>query len=163
MIASLFVAGNLIMLSSLFQNYSELEQGLSAKQLQLHNVELMFAQRKLWTTRDGWLNEKQPKLTNRDQAPVMLLNEIEKTTKGHDVLVLPESPLLSSTVEIQPTYQAVWVKVKTEGTLPNLVGFLNSLQQPDRFIVFKEASLEVDPNDATKMLGTFTIAKWYKR
>jgi hypothetical protein len=35
------------------------------------------------------------------------------------------------------------------------------LQAPDRFLVFQQARLKVDPSDATSMQGDFTVAKWF--
>ena len=149
---------NMGVLSSLWKHYGRVRSDLTRRQVELKSLKQMGTERDLWAKRDAWLTEKQPKLGNRDQARVLLLDEIKSVAKARNVVL--ENPALGS-IEAQPTYQSVSVNVETKSTWGELVGFLAALQQPEKFIVFETANLQVDANDPTKMRGRFRIAKWY--
>jgi hypothetical protein len=51
--------------------------------------------------------------------------------------------------------------METHSRWPDLITFLYDLQKPDKFIVCEKVDLKVDESDATKMVGQFTIARWY--
>jgi len=53
------------------------------------------------------------------------------------------------------------VQFEIKGNWKSMCTFLMELQAPDRFLVFQQARLKVDPSDATSMQGDFTVAKWF--
>ena len=152
------ILGNIAVVSALWKQYGRTRADLALKQSELKSLKQMGAERELWAKRDAWLTQKQPKLVNRDQARVILLDEIKTAAKTRNVLL--ENPALGS-IESQPTYQSVSVNVETKSSWADLVGFLVGLQTPERFIVFESANLQIDATDPTKMRGRFRIAKWY--
>jgi len=152
------VFGNLFLISALQKNYSLIDASLARKQVELKSLKQMFVERDLWAKRAAWVTQKQPKLANRDQARVTLLDEVKTAAKAKNVML--ENPALGS-IEAQPAYQSVSVNVETKSSWSDLIGFMSALQQPDRFIVFETANLQIDTSDSTKMRGRFRIAKWY--
>lgn len=153
-----FVLANLAVLSSLKKKHAQISADIAARKTEVASLKSVLADRENWAKRDAWLSATQPKLANPDQAGVALLEEVKQTAKAGNVLL--ESPELGA-LESQPAYRSVAVLVQTKSSWEALIGFLNSLQQPDKFIVFESADLRIDPGDPTQMRGRFRIAKWY--
>ena len=153
-----FILANLAMLSSLAERRTRLATDLSSKQTLLRSLKAVLADRELGAKRDEWLTAKQPKLGNRDQAGVALLEKVRQSAKANEVLL--ESPEIGS-IEAQPNYQSVSVIIQTKSTWGALVKFLNALQQPEEFVVFETANLQSDSADTAQIRGRFRIAKWY--
>ena len=154
----IFVLVNMALLSSFMQRNAALKADIGSKTAQLESLKAMVKDRDQWTARDSWLKQKQPKLTNIDQAGVTLLEQVKQVAKTNDVLL--ESPEIG-TVEKQPAGQAIFVSVQTKSSWDSLVKFLQAIQGPDQFIVFDSANLQIDNTDPTQMRGKFRIAKWY--
>lgn len=157
-IGFLFVLGNGILLKSLSNRNAGLQADLAAKRSEVKSMKVILAENDQWAARDKWLTAVQPKLTNPQQAGVQLLDQIKETARAFDVAL--ESPELGS-VEAQPACRSVSVQVSTKSSWENLVKFLHAMQQPDKFIVFETATLQIDPGNATRMACRFKIAKWY--
>jgi len=153
-----FLMVNTTLLSSLRQRRSRILSDLAARRMELVSLRSVAGERDLWSRRDAWLSKMQPKLENRDQAGVALLGEIKAAAKANNVQL--ENPELGA-IESQPGYQSVSVLVQTKSSWATLVAFLNTLQQPGRFIVYEAANLQIDPADPSRMKGRFRIAKWY--
>ncbi len=153
-----FVFANLMVFSTFKKKHTQVSADLAARKLELNSQREILAQRDLWAQRDAWITAKQPKLESRERAGVALLEDIKQAAKAHNVLL--ESPELG-TVDSQPLYQSVSVGVQTKSSWAALIAFLNTLQQPEQFIVFENANLKIDPGDKTQMRGQFRIAKWF--
>ena len=153
-----FVFANLMVFSSFKKKHGQVAADVAARKVELQSIKEILAQRDLWAQRDAWITAKQPKLENRDRAGVALLEEIKQAAKASNVLL--ESPELGA-MATQPEYQSVSVGVQTKSSWAALIAFLNTLQQPEQFVVFESANLKIDTGDATQMRGRFRIAKWY--
>ena len=158
-VGAVFVLGNFLALSSLWEGYGRTKASLANKQRELAALKQVFSQRDVLAKQEAWVKQKQPKLVNRDQAGVALLDEIKAVAKAHEVML--DNQQFGESIDAQPSYQSVWLMVQTKSTWPNLIAFLNGLQQPDKFIVFEGANLQIDSADPTQMRGKFRIAKWY--
>lgn len=154
----LFILGNLMLCRSLLDRHAQLQAGLRSGRAELGAMQKLLAERDQWAARAAWLGAHQPKLSNPEQAGVMLLDEIKEAARANDVLL--ESPELGG-VESQAAYRSVSVQVATKSSWANLVKFLHTVQQPQRFIVFESASIQADPANAERMACRFKIAKWY--
>lgn len=155
---AIFVLVNMWMISAFMRHNNELKGEIASKRLQLDSLKAMVKDRDQWATRDAWLKQKQPRLTNADQAGVNLLEQVKQVAQSNEVLL--ESPEIG-TVEKQPAGQAIFVSVQTKSSWDSLVKFLQAIQGPDQFIVFENANLQIDNTDPTQMRGKFRIAKWY--
>ena len=154
----LFAVGNLALLSSLKNRHLRTQADLAQKQSEIKSLKMILAESDQSRARQDWLNAKQPRLTNPEQTRVQLLEQIKEVARANEVLL--ESPELGD-LEVQGTYRAVSVKVSTKSSWASMVKFLHAMQQPDRFIVFESANIQVDPGNATRMACNFKIAKWY--
>ena len=153
-----FVLVNLVLLSTLWKKHVQVHSDISARQMELSSMEAIFSGKDLWDKRNDWLNQKQPKLQNRDQAPVELLKQVKQAAAANEVLL--EQPNLG-TVESLEDYQSVSISVETKSSWKDLVTFANTLLQPEEFIVFESCNLQIETSEPTKMRGKFRIAKWY--
>ena len=143
---------------SLTHRHARLQADLVAKRAEIQSMQTLLAGADEWDGREIWLNTKQPKLTNPEQAGVQLLDQIKEIARTHEVAL--ESPELGS-VESQPFSRSVSVQFTAKCSWANLVKFLHAMQAPERFIVFDTATLQVDPSNASRMVCRFKIAKWY--
>ncbi len=125
----------------------------------------MLGQEQLWAARGAWLRQKQPALTQgRDRANVELLGEVDGLTKSHGLTL--ETPPVINPAEPTPAgaaaaQQSVSVTIDAKGSWEALVRFLHAAQQPEKFIVFENASIQADPTDAKLLRARLRVARWY--
>lgn len=150
----LFLLVNLFLLSRFVQKQAELRQLAVQKAGELQVMEELCKSRETWTKRDAWLGQKQPKLVNQRNSESELLDYIKANAKKCDVVL--ENPAIGSATSV-----SVSVIIETKSSWEALIRFLNSIQQPDQFIVFEKANLQIDSADQSQMRGKFTIARWY--
>lgn len=160
----IFLVINFALVRGLLVTLSSLRAQKAAKTVLVQTQAKLLEEGPMWTARDNWLKQKQPVMTkSRDLANVDLLNELEKATRDHGLLL--ENPPVINPPENVPAnapYRSVSVSIETKGTWNALVRFLNSVQQPENFIVFESATLQSDPGDAALLKGKFRVAKWYQ-
>jgi Tfp pilus assembly protein PilO len=155
--ALVFLLLNFILLSNFFKGQARLRADIISKTGQLQALQTLVAEHELWNKREAWLLEKQPKLSNENSAAVQLLDQIKQVAKSNDVLL--ENPAIGSTDKTQ-FYRSVPVSIETKSSWSALIAFLRTLQQPDQFIVFENANIQIDAGDASLMHGKFKIARW---
>lgn len=161
----LYVVGGIVaffilslLISGFRKNYASLTEEVATRRQELTSLRTLLNDAPLWQEREVWLEAKQPRLTQADTAAVELLEEVRRVARIHGILL--EQPEIAASSE-ETSHHAVKIAVKTRGDWAALIAFLNELQQPEHFIVFEEATLRIDPSDATKMQGDLRIAKWY--
>jgi len=154
----LFVLANLIGFSAIRSSQGQRSEALKAKRASRDELRTLLAGRDLWAEREQWLLKHQPRLENRDRAAVALLDEIKAAARERNVLL--ENPQLG-TIEEGPYRQSVSVNVETRSSWEALITLLNTLEQPEKFLVLETANLQIDPSDPTRMRGRFRIARWY--
>jgi len=155
---TIFLLGNMTLLSSLAGRHARLQADLAAKRSEIQSLKRLLAGSEPGAGHEAWLAANQPKLTNPEQAGVQLLEQIKEAARANEVLL--ESPELGG-IEVKPTCRSVSVQVSARGSWANTVKFLHALQQPGRFIVFETANLQIDSGNAARMLCRYKIAKWY--
>lgn len=153
-----FILLNLVLFDFVFKKQARLRADIATRTSEWNNIQTLFNQRDLWVKRDQWLTEKQPKLTNESAAGVQLLDEIKAIAKECEVAL--ENPAIVTVTKVD-TGRSVPVTMELKGTWPALVKFLHTLQQPEKFIVIENATMQVDPEDKSQLRGSFRIAKWY--
>lgn len=110
-----------------------------------------------WQQRADWLKKHELTLTNPAEAS-SLLTQVQQIAQKYKVEI--NNPQIGS-VEKAPNHQSVSATIETKSDWESLVHFLYDVQKPDAFIVFEDANLMIDSNDATVMRGRFKIAKWF--
>ena len=153
-----FLLFNLALLNAFSKRQTLLRAQLAARKNDWASMQQLLAERDLWTQRDNWLNEKQPKLANESTAGVQLLDQIRSLAHEQDVTI--ENPAIGAPAKTQ-WYRSVPVTVETRSTWPALIAFLQKVQAPEQFMVFESANIQIDAEDPSKMRGRFKIARWY--
>ena len=154
----LFLLINLFLLSRFFHSQADLRNLAVQKANNLEMMEALCKTRDMWTKRDEWLGQKQPKLVNESSAGVQLLDFLKDNAKKAEVTL--ENPAIGSPTKSSSAI-SVPVSIETKSSWESLIRFLNSVQQPDQFIVFETANLQIDATDQSQMRGRFKITRWY--
>ena len=153
-----FILFNLLLVSHIVKRQAQLRIEITGKKTQLKALQVLFSERGKWITRDAWIREKQPRLANESGAGVQLLDQIKQIAKSNEVLL--ENPGWGAPEKTE-FYRAVPVTIETKSSWPALIAFLRSIQQPDQFLVFESANVQIDPGDPAMMHGKFKVARWY--
>jgi hypothetical protein len=149
-----------IMLGKTFmRNYNTLTLQLRTKTMELASMKTLIVERDLWVQRDQLLSSKQPHLENAGSAAVNFHEELKNLASEHSVMI--DQPSLGMVDSSKPHYQAVRVGFETKSNWPDLVDFLHTAQNPDKFIVFTSVTIEVAKNDPSQMHGKFNAERWF--
>lgn len=159
-LGALFLVGNWMLLAGAFQRHARLRADLAAKRSELHSMEKLLSESGSWAEREAWMEAHLPKLENPEQGGVQLLDLVKTAARDHEVAL--ESPELGG-VESQSVCRSVSVQLAARCSWENLVRFLHAMQQPGRFIVFENVSLQADPANSGRVLCRFKISQWYAR
>lgn len=152
-----FILLNLLLVSHFVKRQTQLRADLLSKTAQLKALQVLFSEQSRWAARDSWVTQNQPKLANESGAGVQLLDQIKQIAKSNDVLI--ENPGWGAPEKSQ-YYRSVPVNIETKSSWPSLIAFLRSVQQPDQFLVFENANVQIDPGDPAMMRGKFKVARW---
>jgi hypothetical protein len=161
---SLLVAGVVLLLINVFLwtwllgAMSRARTDLTQRRLKRKEQEILIKERDLWTQRDQWLQQHQPTFNGASEASTLLEQQLRPVAAKYNILL--ENPQIGSG-ETTPSHQTVWASVDTKSDWQSLVHFLYDVQQPEAFIVFESATMNVDTSDPTKMRGKFKIARWF--
>jgi hypothetical protein len=153
-----FLLLNLVLLSVFSRRSAALREELAQQRLEWTSMQAVLDQQSLWADRDAALSAKQPHMDNENAAGVELLDTVTDLAKSHSVTL--ENKIFGGVTKAQ-WYRSVPVTVDTHSSWPDLISFLYALQKPDQFVVCEQANIQVDPSEQTKMVGHFTIARWY--
>jgi hypothetical protein len=157
-LAALLVLGNFILLNFIARKKTQLDADRAARAAEVENLDLLFAEKDLWTGRNEWIHARQPVLSNESTAGVELLDEVKKLAQETGVTL--SSPAIGTPSQ-GPDFRSVSLNFETRSPAESLVRFLHSLQKPERFIALESANLQIDAQDQTKLHGRFRIGKWY--
>ncbi len=154
----LAVMGNFMLVEFFLKNQRQLREDLRRKTAQLALQRQTLEERETWEQRSAWMTEHQARLINESTSGVALLDALKEVAQKNSVLI--EAPAIG-TPEKRTYCIAVPVSFETKSSWAGLCGFLREAQQPEQFLVFEKAVLQVDPADNTRMQATFRVAKWF--
>jgi hypothetical protein len=156
--ALLFALLNLALASYVAKQRAALRIQTDDKTAQIKVMRELFSEQALWSRREAWLKEKQPKLANESSAGVQLLEQVRQIAKSNEVQL--ENPAIGAQ-EKTAWCRSVPVQIEAKCSWPALIAFLRAIQQPDQFVVLENATVEIDSGDPSLMRGKFKIARWY--
>lgn len=152
-----FVLVNLMLWSWLLGALGRARTKLAERKTTRSQQAIYMQERDLWTKRDQWIQQHQPALSGPGEAS-KLLDEIKPIAEKYKILI--ENPQIGSG-ENTPHHQTVFNSFEAKSPWPDLVHFLYDVQQPEKFIVFENATLSIDRNDASMMRAKFKVARWF--
>ena len=155
---------NFAVINFFLKKQRELRKDLADRAAELETKQLLLAEKDAWASVDVWLESKLPKLTNETRAGSDLLKHIETLAKKH--AILPENATIGTPSRLNtkgdsPVRVPANVSFGTKSSWPALVAFLRDMQGPEQFIVFENATIEVDKTDNTQIHGQFRVARWF--
>ena len=149
---------NAIFLNYLIKQHTLIRGEIDTRNREWESMQVVFKERELWQQREAWITENQPKLTNENSAGVQLLDFAKDTARKHSVTM--ENPVIG-VLERDPAHRGVPVSFETKSSWPSLIKFLAEIQQPEQFIVFDTANIQIEPTDPTMIRGQFRMSRWY--
>ncbi|HEX8295366.1 MAG TPA: hypothetical protein VF593_03645 [Chthoniobacteraceae bacterium] len=156
LVAFLFVTAFLV--DYLLKNQTRLRGEVARNVGALNAMQRQLGEKPVWEQREAWLSAQQPTLGTEDRAGVELVDAITQLAGKKAVLIVNQSLRPPS---YQPHYASISADIETTSTWGALIGFLQELQGPEKFVVLETANLKIDEKDATQMRGNFRVAKWF--
>lgn len=148
----LVTAGSLVLWNFLLGVRRELLADQDRQRSALLEHKTWLGQKALWTQRIQWLQENQPPGT----SPSALLETVQQAAQKHGIEV--RDPKLASP-NPQPLYLEIAVGLSAIGSMNQLAAWLADLQQPKRFLHFKQ--LVIKPaDDKGNLRADVIVAQW---
>lgn len=156
--ALFFVLLNVVVVKYFISTRAQLVQQSVQKTELCASLRLLNESSALWEERAQWLQKTQPKLEVEQVEGNALLTLLKESASKNGVS-LSKQQLASARND--SVSLAVPVECELKASWKNLCGFLADLQAPEKFVVIQQSRLRIDPTDATQMLCTLTVAKWF--
>jgi hypothetical protein len=155
---ALFALANLLLADFVAKKARAIRDATAQRSADWEAIRDLIAERETWVARDEWLANNHPKLANEQVAGGEFLEEVRKAAaeKG----LAPGNRQIAQGSK-SPAYRSIAIETEVKGPWRAMIEFLHALQQPGRFVVIENGELQVDPEDNTKIKGTFRIARWY--
>jgi hypothetical protein len=150
--------GSYLLIEFFVKESVRLQEERRLKSVELGKRLAYLSERELWEKRASWAKTRQPAMTKPDRAGPDLLVDVRQVASKVGVQVA-ESNL--DKPDSRPQCTAALVNFEVRGSWQALCSFLKEMQEPERFVVFESAQLQVDSADKTQMKGVFRVAKWY--
>ena len=150
--------GNYLLIEFFVKESVRLREERTRKTVELGRREAYLQERVLWENRLQWAKSRQPVLVKPDRAGPDLLEAIRQVASRAGVQV--DVPTFDKP-DSRPHCTAALVNLEVRGSWQALCSFLREMQEPEKFVVFESAQLQVDSADKTQMKGVFRVAKWY--
>jgi Tfp pilus assembly protein PilO len=110
----------------------------------------------LWSTRKGWLDEKQPVSQADGQESARLLEALQQSARQQNIIIASQR-----LVEPRPQehYLEVAVQLEIKGTFEAVSKWLAGLQDPEKFQAVTSLTLKSDA-EPPRVICTLTVARW---
>ncbi|MDI1312712.1 GspMb/PilO family protein [Prosthecobacter sp.] len=123
--------------------------------------------REFWDKRSAWMEQNMPTTESLGTAQAKLLEEIQNVALDYQLQVqkqqlLPDAADSKSNASV---YREVAVEVRLRGDQTTMLGWLASLQSPEKFQAIKQLELEIDTKAKEKTpqtLCNLVLARWFK-
>lgn len=144
------------------QKRTALLQKISTMQNQKRENDTWMADRAFWEKRLAWLEEKMPTTDSIGRAQGQLLEQLQN--EALDLGITIQQQTLPEAVTT-PDYREVTVNLRVRGDQTAVLGWLATMQSPEKFQAIKQLRMELDSRarEATpQTLCNLTLARWFK-
>jgi hypothetical protein len=140
---------------------------ISALESEKRENESYLADRDFWEKRARWLNQNMPTTESLGTEQAQLLEEIQNMALDNEIQVQKQQLLPDSAESKQnaAVYREVAVEVRLRGDQTTVLGWLATLQSPEKFQAIKSLDLEIDSRAKEKTpqaLCNLVLARWFK-
>ena len=123
--------------------------------------------REFWDKRSAWMEQHMPTTESLGTAQAKLLEEIQNVALDYELQVQKQQllPDAADSKTNASVYREVAVEVRLRGDQTTLLGWLASLQSPEKFQAIKQLELEIDGKAKEKTpqaLCNLVLARWFK-
>ncbi len=150
--------GNYLLIEFFVKESLRLREERTRKTVELARRAASLEERALWEGRAQWARSRQPVMLKPDRAGPDLLEAVRQVASKAGVQL--DAPTFDKP-DNRPHCSAALVSFEVRGSWKALCSFLREMQDPEKFVVFESAQLQVDSADKTQMKGVFRVAKWY--
>jgi len=164
-IGSLVLVGGMLAANEFLNRRRTALERITTLESEFKELEELFNDREFWNKRDKWLREKMPQTETESlgQAQAKLLEDIQNDAL--DLGLKVEQQRLLEDSGHNENYREVAVEVRLRGDQTTLLGWLASLQSPERFQAIKAIEFDIDMRAKEKTpqaICEMTLARWYK-
>jgi hypothetical protein len=161
-IGSLVLVGGMLAANEFLNRRRTALERITTLQNELDELKVLFDDRDFWNKRGKWLRETMPTTESLGQAQAKLLEDVQNDALDLELKVEQQRLLEPSSNE---NYREVAVEVRLRGDQTTLLGWLASLQSPERFQAIKAIEFDIDMRAKEKTpqaICEMTLARWYK-
>ncbi len=127
-----------------------------------------LADREFWGKRAAWLRQNMPATESLNTAQAQLLEEIQNVALDYQFQFQKQPVLLPDAADSKQNaavYREVAVEVRLRGDQTTVLGWLATLQSPEKFQAIKQLEIEIDSKAKEKtpqVLCNLVLARWFK-
>lgn len=166
-IAALLLMATFIILKQFLDRRTAVLARISSLESEKAENSHWLADREFWDKRAAWLDQNLPATESLGTAQAQLLEEIQNVALDYQLQVqkqqlLPDSSDAKANAAV---YREVAVEVRLRGDQTTLLGWLASLQSPEKFQAIKQLELEIDTKAKEKTpqaICNLVLARWFK-
>lgn len=166
-ISALVLMATFIILKQFLDRRTAVLAKITALENEKRENEGYLADRDFWEKRSKWLTQNMPVTESLGTAQALLLEEIQNVALDYQLQVqkqqlLPDSADAKANAAV---YREVAVEVRIRGDQTTVLGWLASLQSPEKFQAIKQLELEIDSKAKEKtpqVLCNLVLARWFK-
>lgn len=167
-VVALVLMATFILLKQFLDRRTAALAKIAALESEKRENEAYLADREFWDKRAHWLQQNMPEATSLGTAQAQLLEEIQNVALDYQLtfqkqpLLLPES---ADSKQNAAVYREAAVEVRLRGDQTTVLGWLATLQSPEKFQAVKQLDLELDSRAKEKTpqaLCNLVLARWFK-
>jgi len=167
-IAALTLMATFVLLKQFLDRRIAVLAKISALESEKQQNEGYLADREFWEKRAEWIRDTMPETASLGTAQAQLLEEIQNIALDYELqfqkqpVLLPES---KDAKQNENVYREAAIEVRLRGDQSTVLGWLASLQSPERFQAVKELELRLDAKAKEKtpqVLCNLVLARWFK-
>ncbi len=167
-IAALVLVATFILLKQFLDRRTAVLAKISALETEKKENEGYLADRAFWDKRAAWLRDYMPATESLGTAQAQLLEEIQNVVLDYELqfqkqpVLLPES---TDSKQNAAVYREAAIEVRLRGDQTTVLGWLASLQSPEKFQAIKQLEIEIDARAKEKtpqVLCNLVLARWFK-
>jgi len=161
-VGSLVLVGGMLAANEFLNRRRTALERITTLQGELDELQVLFDDREFWNKRGKWLRETMPTTESLGQAQAKLLEDVQNDALDLELKVEQQRLLEPASNE---NYREVAVEVRLRGDQTTLLGWLASLQSPERFQAIKAIEFDIDTKAKEKTpqaICEMTLARWYK-
>ena len=161
-VGSLVLVGGMLGANEFLTRRRAVQEKIIALEGELRELQSWYEDREFWSKRANWLRDNMPRTESLGQASAVLLEDVENDALDLELQVVKKRLIESVS---NANYAEVAVEVTLRGDQTTLLGWLATLQSPERFQAVKALEFELDPRAKEKTPQAFcnlTLARWFQ-